>query len=164
MWRRSEGWGLLALVSSCVLTVLGVMGWFRTPFMNATALDQCNKIERDGGAGLTTPAEGLFSHPYSTPCPDGDNAVPWFVNPGIWLSAALVVVGVVLWVLLTLREWLHDPGRISPTDRGGTTADREVASRAAGSSHVDAPAAGIAGDDPDDLRGDGAVEATPPRP
>jgi hypothetical protein len=131
MWRRSEWWGLMALVSSCVLPVFGVVGWLRTPFMNVTALDQCNKIERDGGAGLTTPADGLFAAPFSTPCPGGDNAVPWFVNPGIWLSATLVVLGVVMWVLLVLREWLHDPGRNGLAGRGGTTADRDVAGRAA---------------------------------
>ena len=124
MWRRSEGWALLALVSACVLPVLGVIGWLRTPFMNVTVADQCNKIERDGGSGLTTPAGGLFSRPFSTPCAGGDNAVPWFVNPGIWLSVTLVVLGVVAWVFLALREWLHGPGRVSPDRRRATTADR----------------------------------------
>ncbi|MGY1856794.1 hypothetical protein [Modestobacter sp. SYSU DS0290] len=139
MWRRSEPWGLLALISLLPLPVLGVVGWLSSPFIHVPAAQKCSRVRADGGTGLTTPAEGLFSHPFSTPCPGGRNAVPWFVNPGIWLCVTLVVVGAVLWLVLALREWVRNPDWGSPPGGGRTTTDRGAESDGIGPPDVDDP-------------------------
>ncbi|WP_369130063.1 hypothetical protein [Modestobacter roseus] len=123
------------------LPVLGIVGWKHSPFLRVSAADVCHRTREDDRTWLTTPAEGLFSQPFSTPCPGARNAVPWFVNPGIWLCVTLMVVGALLWLVLGLREWVRDPGWAPPPSGGRTTADRGAVRRGPGSDGIGLPAA-----------------------